>query len=40
VFAEGVERQSQADTLLELGVDQAQGFLFGAPEELLDPIDG
>jgi len=36
VVAEGVERETQAAALLELGADQAQGFLFGAAEELFD----
>ena len=40
VIAEGVERESQAETLLELGADQAQGFLFGAAEELFDEAAG
>jgi diguanylate cyclase (GGDEF)-like protein/PAS domain S-box-containing protein len=39
VIAEGIERESQAETLMELGADQAQGFLFGAAEELFDPAD-
>jgi len=40
VIAEGVERETQAETLLELGADQAQGFLFGAAEELFDEAVG
>jgi len=31
LIAEGVERQEEADTLLELGVEYAQGHLFGVP---------
>ena len=31
LIAEGVERQEEADTLLELGVAYAQGYLFGVP---------
>ena len=30
--AEGVETQTQADALLSLGCDHAQGYLFGRPE--------
>ena len=37
VIAEGVERQSQAVPLLELGADLAQGHLFGVPTELQEP---
>ena len=32
LIAEGVERRDEADVLRELGVDFAQGFLFGRPE--------
>jgi EAL domain-containing protein (putative c-di-GMP-specific phosphodiesterase class I) len=31
VVAEGVESAMEADTLLKLGVDQVQGYLFGKP---------
>jgi EAL domain-containing protein (putative c-di-GMP-specific phosphodiesterase class I)/CheY-like chemotaxis protein len=34
LIAEGVERQEEADTLLGLGVEYAQGYLFGAPERV------
>jgi diguanylate cyclase (GGDEF)-like protein/PAS domain S-box-containing protein len=33
IVAEGVETQAQLDVLVELGCDQAQGFLFGRPED-------
>jgi EAL domain-containing protein (putative c-di-GMP-specific phosphodiesterase class I) len=32
LIAEGVERKDEADVLLELGVEFAQGYLFGRPE--------
>jgi EAL domain-containing protein (putative c-di-GMP-specific phosphodiesterase class I)/CheY-like chemotaxis protein len=32
LIAEGVERQEEADTLLGIGVEFAQGYLFGKPE--------
>jgi EAL domain-containing protein (putative c-di-GMP-specific phosphodiesterase class I)/DNA-binding response OmpR family regulator len=32
LIAEGVERQEEADCLLELGVEFAQGYLYGRPE--------
>lgn len=32
LLAEGVETQAEADTLLALGVDLGQGYLFGHPE--------
>ena len=32
LIAEGVERKEEADVLLELGVEFAQGYLFGRPE--------
>jgi EAL domain-containing protein (putative c-di-GMP-specific phosphodiesterase class I) len=32
VLAEGIETEEEAATLLELGVDLGQGFLFGRPE--------
>jgi EAL domain-containing protein (putative c-di-GMP-specific phosphodiesterase class I) len=34
VVAEGVETQQQADRLLALGCDQAQGYLFSPPVSL------
>ncbi len=34
VVAEGVERQQQADALLAMGCERAQGFLFGRPVAL------
>jgi EAL domain-containing protein (putative c-di-GMP-specific phosphodiesterase class I) len=36
VVAEGVEQRVQLDTLLHLGCDAAQGFLFAVPSE--DPL--
>jgi EAL domain-containing protein (putative c-di-GMP-specific phosphodiesterase class I)/DNA-binding response OmpR family regulator len=32
LIAEGVERQEEADALLDIGVEFAQGYLFGRPE--------
>lgn len=34
LVAEGVETEAEANVLLELGVDLAQGYLFGRPERL------
>lgn len=34
LIAEGVERQEEADALLTLGVEFAQGYLFGRPERI------
>jgi EAL domain-containing protein (putative c-di-GMP-specific phosphodiesterase class I) len=34
LLAEGVESQAEADTLESIGVRLAQGYLFGAPDEL------
>nr|WP_086938366.1 GGDEF and EAL domain-containing protein [Thaumasiovibrio occultus] len=34
LVAEGVENQAQADLLIELGCEKAQGFLFSKPEPL------
>jgi len=31
IIAEGIERQEELDTLLELGVDFGQGYLLGRP---------
>jgi len=36
VVAEGVERESHIEVLLELGCDEAQGYLFGRPVEASD----
>jgi EAL domain-containing protein (putative c-di-GMP-specific phosphodiesterase class I) len=36
LVAEGVETDDEATVLLELGVDLAQGYLFGRPERLSD----
>jgi EAL domain-containing protein (putative c-di-GMP-specific phosphodiesterase class I) len=33
LIAEGVERQEEADALIGIGVEYAQGFLFGRPEK-------
>jgi EAL domain-containing protein (putative c-di-GMP-specific phosphodiesterase class I)/CheY-like chemotaxis protein len=38
LIAEGVETTGEAATLLDLGVDYAQGFLFGHPEVVRTPI--
>lgn len=35
-IAEGVERESQADKLAELGADLSQGYFFGRPERASD----
>ena len=35
LVAEGVETQAEADTLRELGIEYAQGYLYGRPV----PID-
>jgi EAL domain-containing protein (putative c-di-GMP-specific phosphodiesterase class I) len=32
LIAEGVERQEEADALMGMGVEFAQGYLFGRPE--------
>ena len=40
VIVEGVERRDQVETLIELGCEFGQGFVFGhaaAPEVVLDP---
>jgi EAL domain-containing protein (putative c-di-GMP-specific phosphodiesterase class I) len=34
LIAEGVETQAEADTLLRLGIDYAQGYLYGRPQRL------
>jgi EAL domain-containing protein (putative c-di-GMP-specific phosphodiesterase class I) len=34
LLAEGVETQEEADTMLGLGVDLGQGYLFGHPEQV------
>jgi EAL domain-containing protein (putative c-di-GMP-specific phosphodiesterase class I) len=34
LIAEGVETESEAATLAELGVELAQGYLFGAPARI------
>lgn len=39
IIAEGVERKEEYETLKELGVDYAQGYLFGRPSEKPAPID-
>jgi EAL domain-containing protein (putative c-di-GMP-specific phosphodiesterase class I) len=31
IIAEGIERQGELDTLIELGVDYGQGYLLGRP---------
>jgi EAL domain-containing protein (putative c-di-GMP-specific phosphodiesterase class I)/DNA-binding response OmpR family regulator len=38
LIAEGVETQAEADMLLGLGIELAQGYLYGRPEPLADPI--
>jgi EAL domain-containing protein (putative c-di-GMP-specific phosphodiesterase class I)/DNA-binding response OmpR family regulator len=37
LIAEGVETQAEADTLRRLGIELAQGYLFGRPEPLPAP---
>ena len=32
IIAEGIERQEELETLLQLGVDHGQGYLLGRPE--------
>lgn len=39
VVAEGVETKAQAHSLVELGCDAAQGFLFGRPTRTFEPAD-
>jgi EAL domain-containing protein (putative c-di-GMP-specific phosphodiesterase class I)/GGDEF domain-containing protein len=34
IIAEGIERQEELDTLLQLGVDHGQGYLLGRPGQL------
>lgn len=36
LVAEGVETEAESDVLQVLGVDLAQGYLFGRPERLPD----
>lgn len=40
LIAEGVERRQEADALLYLGVEFAQGYLFGHPEPFAPVTDG
>ncbi len=35
ILAEGIERQSELDTLLELGIEYGQGFLLGRPGSVI-----
>ena len=37
LIAEGVESQAEADTLLRLGIEFAQGYLYGRPEPISKP---
>jgi len=37
VIAEGVERQEEQDTLIELGVRLGQGYFMGRPAPLQKP---
>ena len=39
VIAEGVETEAERDTLAELGVDLAQGYLIARPEAAFVPVD-
>jgi len=39
VVAVGIERDSELDAVVELGVDYAQGFLLGQPTEKMLPVD-
>jgi EAL domain-containing protein (putative c-di-GMP-specific phosphodiesterase class I)/DNA-binding response OmpR family regulator len=36
LIAEGVETQAEADTLLRLGIEFAQGYLYGRPQRVTD----
>jgi EAL domain-containing protein (putative c-di-GMP-specific phosphodiesterase class I) len=38
IAAEGIETQSELETLRELGVNQGQGYFLGRPERLLTPV--
>lgn len=38
LIAEGVETQAEADALQRLGIEYAQGYLYGRPEQLARPV--
>ena len=40
LIAEGVETDEEAAVLQRLGIEFAQGYLFGRPEKWCDPADG
>jgi EAL domain-containing protein (putative c-di-GMP-specific phosphodiesterase class I) len=39
VLAEGIETEAEFQTLLNLGMDYAQGYLIGKPLSTLEPVN-